>query len=66
MMQEPINFEDYKKPDNFQIRIAALLECLAITFIMVSSIFFVVPCILKIYRFFFTGKSAVTVLLFIN
>lgn len=43
MMREPINFEDYEKPDNFPIRIAALLGCLAITSIIVSSIFFVVP-----------------------
>uniref|UniRef100_A0A915CR39 RING-type E3 ubiquitin transferase n=1 Tax=Ditylenchus dipsaci TaxID=166011 RepID=A0A915CR39_9BILA len=43
MMREPTNYEAYKKPEWFGARIAGLLVCLAVTAVIISYLFFVLP-----------------------
>ncbi|KAI1724776.1 RING-variant domain-containing protein [Ditylenchus destructor] len=43
MMREPANYEEYDRPDHFPLRICGLLMCLALTAILVSFMFFLIP-----------------------
>ncbi|KAI1713560.1 RING-variant domain-containing protein [Ditylenchus destructor] len=43
MMRGPANYEEYDRPDHFPLRICGLLMCLALTAILISFMFFLIP-----------------------
>ncbi|CAD5209375.1 unnamed protein product [Bursaphelenchus xylophilus] len=43
MIREPANIQNYDRPDHFQLRLVALIGCLALTLVFAASFFFVVP-----------------------
>ncbi|CAD5206513.1 unnamed protein product [Bursaphelenchus okinawaensis] len=43
MIREPVNIQTYERPDNFQLRLTALIGCLALTLVLFASLCFVVP-----------------------